>query len=454
MAVHVTLCVLCVMLLVAPSQAKPQPKVFSSSTLTTDELYKGVLYRGESHRLASFLRKLRANKSVTVYGLGSSVMASYGGGTPGMRQISQGPQTAPQWLQDAMNKTLTTISSSSNVSVINLGVAGGGPQAYSGCFQNTVPNASSVDLFVLEFGVTAPQPGSHPSKLQEMESVVRTIWALPRKPAVLFVNFNHWCRPMLSHPDCCTLPRITNNYGGQSCPSGGVANQLLYTEKTDTKLPVKHIVINSLGSHYNFPVLSPTQAVQPSATTWRLAQGIHLSKITDDVVHPNAYGSAIASDLIAFFLSSMSLKKPTKSTQGPKGTLAPLYGGSPVFTKACYSFVHPANYSGVGSSTKVANDVRSFQEANLRWPPVTTMDGWQWVALAANGKAKPGLATSSVGSVFEIMLDTTAPNFAAHQYQGQVFIDFLRSYDSMGIVNVTCTKCRCLTKKMQVKKSH
>ena len=259
---------------------------------------------GQPARLRRVLRTLREGREdITVTGIGASVTADFGGavgwmqdrfslGYSGLPSFVHGDDVKPGWmlpfadflfsLGPAGASGASWLTASRNESdsehgkvlVVNAGCAGHKLDSYMFCLATRVP--PTTDLFLVDAATV-------PTNLREIEATLRGLLALPRRPAILLVNFANWCwpRPGLGPNDQITVNEARN----RSCYTPQrLASSWQLASVTES-------IIDTTASYYALPSFSFRRAFGPAALRAARDPFFRPWELTKDGLHPTRHGA-------------------------------------------------------------------------------------------------------------------------------------------------------------------
>ena len=229
-------------------------------------LRAGVVHEGTLDRLALALLRLQRGDGLTVAGVGSSMMADFGGvvgsmqaqaelGHMGTARTCSGGCVRPGWmfpmcsvLRDHWTSNASVNTNKAGVRLVNCGLPSCSLDCFLDCTATKVP--TDADVIVVE----AASIGATPLVA---EKLLRRLLALPRRPAVLLVHLFAWCHEGALQMLHGRLPGI--GVGGEmhrnrSCYSD---EHLLRSWHRAEQLEAP---LDALGVRYGLPTLSTRRA--------------------------------------------------------------------------------------------------------------------------------------------------------------------------------------------------
>ena len=351
---------------------------------------------------------------------------------------------------------------SSEHRLLNAARAGGGASKFATCLSKNTPMLLEADLVLLEFGVTAAQYHS-PTSLMEVESIIRQLMALKRRPALMMVQFVEWCRGRGTMELCAK--------GNVESPPVSIASLLEHTVPSDTEFM-------KLAQHYDIPLVSTVDFLWPeifpnvslayartgtSPPEERMARPpLQLRRCFTDGTHPSIEGTRTFGALVSYGLH-LALHESLHHYKGPHrpGNITTTRSSpvpAPLLTKQtrlggseCWRFVQ-----SLGRSNFSAIPDHELPQILAQWPPVVSSEGFDYVDVITNldGKPrwKPGVVATMPGSYVELELDLFGAwaDSKEHQQSGEhktafeLELAYLQSYTHMGQAAVTCSGgCSC-----------
>ncbi|KAL4444162.1 hypothetical protein ABPG75_011899 [Micractinium tetrahymenae] len=377
-------------------------------SLTWKEMDRAIFSLGDASRLRRVAAKLLAGKPVSVAFLGGSLTVGFAADRIGQTNFAARFLT---WIKETFP--------GAEHRLVNGGLGGTGTSYYTMCVSRHV--APDVDLVFLETNVNdGPRPMVHSAR-KAHERLIRKLLRYPNRPAVVEILF--WPYP---------APSWEDNYMKDN----------VYLINGDGPL-------TTLAQYYYLPVVSARSLLWPGLKETRADQGSkdpgkfnefwHIYDEKDDCCpvgtmdrdHPGETGHHWFGDILIRLLAR-ALEDVARHPLGPEDeewVQAPLT--VPLFK---------------GNWESLRNDSCLMRE-ELR-PYVSSLeDGWAW---ANEGKdeccPKWGLVSRKPGSSAFLTVDTHVEGLEQGD-EVTVGIGYLRSYENMGVMEVTCVAeaggCTC-----------
>ena len=402
---------------------------------------------------ASLWHKLSNGEEITAAVLGSSVAADSGctRALPHLAEkfphvcgarVVEGnkPERGLGWARkvvDGLSARFPPRSGNGSHTLYNLGQPATGPRAFEHCLLDlTLPDMDTVDLYFLEFGVTA-EPGSLDSiRGRSLLALASRLQALPSRPLVVLATFAHLCGACAqdAQPDMVstsrdaiwTCPGDATAAPNALCPmlfeepAAGPADQWP-TYKSDH---LKRDQVAALAERLDLPNVDLYTYVEDALRS----RSLLVEELANDGVHPNQCGAELMATALLTVLDASHARWRCADEPPPTDVKPP----QPAEMRRCFLFSHAPEDQPRGRSV---------------YPNIDVADGFEYTPYADGGRNsnKPGLVARSAGAYVQLRLDTT------RRVSDDAYLTFtyLTSYENMGAAKVTCVSgCTCQKSKL------
>ena len=354
--------------------------------------------------------------------------------------------------------------------VLNAGIDAATANVIEPCMLSRHPELAEMDLILLELGSQA----WYKNQVDASERIVRRLIAAGSEAPIIFVTVRQWC--------------------GKSVH--GILRDEAMTLRTKYNGPEDRFA--ELCKAYNLTCLSMRDAIYEDVMASR--PNFTVADVAGDCLHPeqSRFGYTYLADMINSFLAASLSRSRRSVATAPNTPLMqprirrrflppPVHPKNLRFSKSWRCYAIDSMMGGartnrgqraVGSGEREiplnwwAEHPSGSQPDNLRcsamrrcvsglpmqhhntdeMSAIKCLQGrrhWQWcshtIAPAVPGRLptlKPGIVSMLPGSSMRFAVDTTSPG--AQQGSTAVVLNYLRSYEGMGVVNVSCESgCTC-----------
>ena len=383
----------------------------SDILLNATQLSSGVEVAGDDARLGCMRAALAAGRRVSMSAVGGSITAG--------SSFAAGVGSAADFLYHrkvarALDARFPVMGGHGQY---NGGVPGTGPTYMEHCVHDHLP--SDVQLVLLEYAVnTDRNPVS-------FERLLRRLLVHPRRPGVIVVNAHRWraIRPHDGRTDKCWH---------KSWPVDMAHNQTQWLAQAmgrvaglKDELAADEDAIASLCAHYNVPLVSMRGALVGAVR----AGAVAIPAFMNDCKHPSGVGHSFLAQLVLHRLlhapPSAAPGAPQTSCEAATASAPPLALREPLF--------------GVAGRDMTSSVCARGEQMKAY---VVHSDGFN-LTDEGRGKGKLGYLAHDVGRSIAFCLPWPSETSTARP-PSILWLGFLRSYEHMGRVRVSCTgQCAC-----------
>lgn len=454
------------------------------------------LHLGAPDAGATAFAKLERGERVVVAALGSSITSQHGGCTRPIPSVARAcddccgskvtsARAAPNrgWLRKVVERLPLIVPRSDAPApddappstLLNVGLAGTSAVILAGSHFHDVVTPdmlATVDVWVVELGVSLDRlPNATGEEWRVVSDVARRLASAPNAPLVLPVTFHEWCgwceekTPMNAREPwtCERSPDVPR----PRCPAWrtdgrGTGAPPTKEEPFRREPSLRDDAMRRLADAVGMPHYSLFSALIDGVVE---EGGVRVADLTDDGTHPNECGEELvargvlsAVDEIRRAWVCAGRPPPRSRGDGDDGDARRDDGD----VRVSWKFSREAEDLPAGASSRDA-----------AWPPVSSSSGFRYASRAENGgtrEGKPGFVARRAGDYVELSLplapspdwkagdgdegDAMRATTIATRASGRrvrygypravIEAHFLRSYEGMGAVRVTCAGgCAC-----------
>lgn len=421
-------------------------------------LARGLVSHGDTARLRAAMHRWKKGSPLKIGFLGGSV-------TEGMycdanhdriQTLFGEPHSWPQWTEIVLRENLPSNKTGGNISIANGAISATSSDYFCLCHSRRLPK--DVDVVFLEMAIndlkdSRYRTGGVPSKQHKsFEKLLRSCLKYPHRPAVIVMNQYDFYRGCNS----------TRGFGGtieEAYVRVGVDN--LYADIARwydcQALSVRSAVFDLMlkgsdGFRLDRPVIAgycytEYRRIHNESDVWNVTFAPH-SFYRDDAPHPGCLtGGRVLGELAAKTMldAFASLSSTPLSAEEEKLAEAPSL--PPLTHDDLPPPVYENNYDIEGRNTcLLGSDLEKL---------AVNVNGWTWTD---ESRKKWGWVGNSTGAVIEMKIPAIAAHHSFRQNKSQapmvgVDIDFLASYDRMGVAQLDCVSgCHC--PRMKIDASH